>query len=164
MSGGEYVEITLDEVIKQSDVIAIVKSSRPASVVEEVLIHKDQQKFPSFKRYISLFEVVDILYKNDNVASLENVILSNGIIIKVLPAAYNKELDLHRRYYLEGDTKTIGINKYKDYDNKFKKLKEWIVFLRYNAQEKMLEFTALDAVEALEKKNKIIVLSAQVKK
>ena len=152
MSGIDYIEVSLSEVIKDSDVIAIVKRNQPFYIVEEVPIHKDKQKFPPFKKTISLFEVVDILYKNDNV----DPAVFSGKTIKVLPAEYNRELDLYKRYHLEGAMKTAPINRYKGYDEKLEKSNECIVFLRYNQNEKMLEFTSFGSVEALKEKNEIV--------
>lgn len=159
MSGGEYIEISLDEVIKSSDVVAVVKRSQPPYIVKEVPIHEDRQKFPPFKQHISLFEIIDILHKSDNASGAtfsDNISLLPGKVLKVLPAAYDTELNLHKRYYLDGAMKTAGINRYKDYDDKLEKSKECIVFLRYNADEKMLEFTAFGSIEALKIKDKVV--------
>ena len=159
MSGAAWVELTLDKVIGNSDVIAIVKKSQPPFIIEEVPVDKDQKKFPPFKKQVSLFEIVDILYANDNALQgtfSENVSLPPGSTIKVLQAGYDKKLNLHKRYYLEGAMKTIGIDHYKGYDTKLEKSKERIVFLRYNQNEKMLEFTADGSIEAVNKKDEII--------
>ena len=159
MSGGVYTKITLDKVIEYSDVIATVRRSQPSSIVEEVPIHEDRGKFPPYKKYISIFEVVDILYKNNDEGHVifhEEVSLFPGKTIKVLAACYDKELNLYKRYHLEGAMKTIEINRYKDYDQKLEESKECIVFLRYNENEKMLEFTAFGSIEALNKKDKIV--------
>ena len=159
MSGAAWRELTLEQVIENSSVIAVVKKGEPPFIVEEVPIHKDRQKFPPFKKSIYLFEITDILYKNDSAHQAtfsQNVSLSPGDTIKVLQADYDKELDLHKRYNLEGDMKTIEIGHYKDYDMKLEKSKECIVFLCYNQNEKMLEFTADGSIEALNKKDKII--------
>jgi len=159
MSGAAWVELTLDKVIGNSDVIAIVKKSQPPFIIEEVPVDKDRKTIPPFKKYISQFEIVDILHTNDNVpqaASYENISLSPGKTIKVLQAGYDKEIDLYKRYYLEGSMKTIGIDHYKGYDAKLEKSKECIVFLRYNQNEKMLEFTADSSIEAVSKKDEII--------
>jgi len=159
MSGTAWVSVTLDKVIENSDVIAIVKRNQPAFIIEEMPFHKDGQDIPSFQKYIFLFEIIDVLYKDDSTYQEpfpKDISLLPGKTIKVLQSDYGKRINLHKRYYLDGAMKTIGVDHYKDHDMKVEKTKECIVFLRYNQSEKMLEFTADGAIETLNQKNRIL--------
>ena len=161
MSGVDYNEITLDDLISGSDLIIAAKTLEPSIIIEDVLI--GEGNYPPFKKCIYLFEVVDLLYENKE--NMEEWIAAAGHTaplarkrVEVLMAFYNDELDLQKRYEIEGSSKTKPLQSYKVFDQKLAKEKKKIIFLVYNKKEKMLQFTVAGSHEFFSKRSEVIRL------
>jgi len=161
MSGVDYNEITLDDLISRSDLVIAAKTLKPSFTIEEVPI--GEGSYPPFKKCVYSFEVVGLLYENKEnmkewVDAGGHAAPLAGKRIEVLMAFYNEELDLQKRYETEGSSKTKPFQSYKVYDQKLNKEKKKIVFLVYNKKEKMFQFTVAGSHELLSKKSEVIRL------
>ncbi|MCX5668205.1 MAG: hypothetical protein NTY34_07890, partial [Candidatus Omnitrophica bacterium] len=135
MSGSEYGEITLNDLILRSDLIIAAKTLEPSFIVEDVPI--GEGRYPPFKKCVYSFEMVDLLYENKEnmkewVDAGGHTAPLAGKRIEVLMDFYDGHLDLEKKYWIEDRHKTKLFQSYKVYDQKLNKEKKKIIFLVYN--------------------------------
>jgi hypothetical protein len=161
MSGVGYDEITLNDLILRSDLIVAVKTLEPSVIIEDVPI--GEGSYPPFKKCVFPFEVVDIIYENKEntkewIDSGGHTAPLVGKRIEVLMAFYDDEIDLQKKYEIEGSHKTKLLQSYKVFDQKLNKEKNKIIFLVCNKKEKMLQFAVAGSHEFLSKRIEVIRL------
>ncbi|MBU1077720.1 MAG: hypothetical protein KKH98_10530 [Spirochaetes bacterium] len=147
-------KISLSEVIKRSSYILVVEKQSPFEVIKKIKIHKDTKKYPPFEHAVFYFQVIEELYNKDT-QSLKNE------KIKVLPPDLKDRLYLHKKYYLEGSSKSPI---YLNYETKadFYKSKKLIIFLGSKEDGSYL-MTVSGGYEKISKKKKIISLIKKLK-
>lgn len=152
-------EIKLKELIERSDFIVIVKELDPKSNTEEVIICEDENKCPSYSKETYNFEVIEILFKDEDKYTMFEGYKDPFIQkeIKVLPANYSQDLELHKKYYLEHRRKSYQEDVYGfKKGSKGKQSIEKILFLVYNPSESSLEYTVTGSFDSIKKKKKVI--------
>ena len=139
-----YQKLTLEDLVGSAQHIVVVREAQPATSTEVIKIHKDSEKYPPFSLYKHHYVVTDVLYSSK---------LKSGDKIDVLEAQFDSKLDLHKRYYLEGVSKSPIYSRYEckactDND------KEYIIFL--SEYDGRYSFSATGSVEVLSSKNDIV--------
>ncbi len=143
-------EISLEELIKRSTYILVVKKSEPESTVEKIRIHEDTAKYPPFEKTVHHFQVIEELFvtPKDIDGKYKPGELA-GKNIDVMPSKIQDKLDLHKHFYLDGWRKSPIVKTYNSTAN-FNE-KTLVVFLNVR-----LEFAVENAYESLSKKKEIL--------
>ncbi|MDD5044074.1 MAG: hypothetical protein PHG51_00785 [Candidatus Omnitrophica bacterium] len=144
-----YTGIALNDLVRRAEFIFVVEKAEPFLTTEEIPVRKFLKEYPPFKKYTYHFRIIEELYKEDKVSR-------QGELINVIPDNFDEGLEIHKKYYLEGITKSPLYAKY-DTAADFFKADKLILFLRrYDA--KTFEIIASGAYEALLKKKEILEL------
>ncbi|TGL99948.1 hypothetical protein EHQ76_12825 [Leptospira barantonii] len=160
MSQIHYENITLEELIRSSSHIVLVRPSDPAYTIRKVKIDskllkelgiqsKPKNKIPDFERRIYQYQVLEVYKGNINEKE-----------IKTLPADYESSLELHALYY------GIGLSKspiYMHYQSSISEDPEqtnqnFILFLNSTDKPGEYESSVSGGIESADKKEEILAI------
>jgi hypothetical protein len=88
-----YHYVSLQDLVRRSPYIFVVKRAQPDSTIIKIPIHQDRDKHPDFTHVTFHYEIIQTLRGPKE--------LSPGQKIDVLPANSDEEFSLHKEYYLE---------------------------------------------------------------
>lgn len=140
--------ISLEQLIRESECIFVVRKGKPYSRIVEIELD-DSKRFPPHKSPRYAYKVLEILKDETDAKPII------GAKIEVLPAHDRMMLNLSRRYHLEGVHKSPILEFYNDSAAQIEKREKFIVFLRWNGEDRNHVFAAGKAVEAIELKSAI---------
>jgi hypothetical protein len=151
-----YEAIALADMVEQASLVLVAKRAVPATMSEEISIvppgkQPDPQKFPPFTRVKSRWVFVEAL-KSDRK-------ITPGRTLEIDSAHWQTQLELQRRYYVEGVSKSPIYRRYKG--AKVEGQAQVILFLREDDQG--LLFVADRAMESMDKLGEIKRLLAKRK-
>lgn len=160
MSQIHYEKITLEELIRNSSFIVLVRPANPAYTIRKVKIDakllkelgvqtKLKNKIPDFERRIYRYEILEVYKGNINEKE-----------IQTLPANYENSLELHALYY------GIGLSKspiYPHYESSISEEteqsnKNFILFLNSTGKTGEYESSVSGGAESENKKEEILEL------
>ncbi|MGJ4752491.1 hypothetical protein [Leptospira kmetyi] len=160
MSQIHYEKINLEELIRSSSHIVLVRPSDPAYSIRKIKIDahllkelgiqtKPKNKIPDFERRIYQYQILEVYKGNINEKE-----------IKTLPANYRSSLELHALYY------GIGLSKspiYPHYESSLKETDEqqnqnFILFLNTTDTPGEYEYSVSGGAESSDKKEEILGL------
>lgn len=145
MSRIHYQEITFAELVQMARPVVVVKKSTAAPRQKTVAVRKLTKSYPPFQFPVATYVVVKTLRGEGPAAGSE---------IEVYPADFDRRLDLHRRYVIDGMSKspiyrTYKPTSYQPDDDVF------ILFLR-NTADGHLSFFCLGSMEGMEYEARIV--------
>ena len=162
-----YVEnVTLEELIRISDCIIVAKKSNPFTIIERIGITplgKTPNKitYPDFTKVTYNFEVVKVMYlQQDDQDSMERS-LAVGKILIVRPAAQDVAFEMHKQFYLDGLGKSWAERAYQT-SAKFNEEDVLILFLDHQGQDNY-SFSVSDAYETLDRENAIVAMLNRIR-
>ena len=146
-----YDAIALADMVDEASVVLIAKRAVPATTTEMISIvppgkRPNPEKFPPFSRVKSRWVVVGILKSDKKIA--------RGITLSIDGADWRGRLDLHRRYYVEGVSKSPIYRRYEgakieDQDQVVLFLTESDPGLAFIADDAMAPMSKLDEIKGL---------------
>lgn len=104
MSQTHYRGITLEQLVERSDLVLIVKASRPARRQIQVPIGGGPKPAPAFVRVLSRCDVLGALSRD----GAELV----GTTLEIDGAHWQQSLSMHKSYYLQGLSKSPIYERY----------------------------------------------------
>jgi len=143
----------LEELVRRSDVIICAKKSSRHWTTQKIFIDP-AHKYPPYERSFSHFAVKEVLLDDRNK-------IRKGKSIAVLQAYDGLLFDLHKRYFLEGVSKSPILKEY-DCGSPYNSLNCMIIFLRYQDKD-TLGFACNAAFEPISSKEHIIGMIKQIK-
>ena len=129
-----YDQITLEQLVQRSPTIVVAHVGEPPTQTTQLAIGKPDQKAPPFQRVQQRYVVDEVLR---GAATLK------GRTILVDEANFSEQLELHKRYYLEGTSKSPIYDRYAP--RRPARGPRSILFLRGN--DDALAFSADGAIE-----------------
>ncbi|RHX92737.1 hypothetical protein DLM75_06075 [Leptospira stimsonii] len=158
MSQIHYQTITLEELVRSSPYIFLVRAASPSFSLTKIKIHskllkelgireKLQKKVPDFERRISHFEILEIL-KGE----------SEERTISVLPANFLNSLELHVLYYGTGLSVSPIYLSYHSSEEVNEEHQDFIIFLQRSSRFKMYEWNTAGSSESINRKKDILEL------
>jgi hypothetical protein len=141
--------VSLEDVIRWSDLVLVVSKEDPDESVENVPID-DKGVHPPYKRRNFHFRVIEELHDKTGL----NV---QGTSIAVLAANDDAQLMMHRMYYEEGRSRSPIFSSYDSGVDLMERSGEFIVFLKENEEDRLL-FTVIGSYEAMSNKDEVINL------
>ena len=146
--------ISLEELVQQSDWIAVVRKSSPFQVSKKKLTSMFPWK-PRFIYQTHHYEVQEVLFRNEYLSPITTT------IIAVKPAHFSTRLRVHKLYHNKGVRK---IPIYQRYESTFHREQEerLIIFCSYLSKGKGLSYKAESSWESVERKEEILsIIHAQ---
>lgn len=136
MSQVHYREVTIEEVVKNSGVIVVVKAAKPFFTEKIFPIHEDQKKYPPYHQITHHYKIVKIL-------SDKRGVLKTGQVINVDQTTASNDFESHRMYYLEGFSESPIVYAYRREGRVSNNLEEGnhILFLNGPTPENLFRFT-----------------------
>jgi hypothetical protein len=155
-SGMYYDALELVDMVDEASVVVVAKRAVPATTMEMIPIvppgqKPEVEKYPPFSRVKSRWVVVETLKAARKI--------SRGATLEIDGADWRRKLDLHRRYYVEGVSKSPIYRRYKG--AKIENQDQAILFLRES--DESLIFVADNAMESIHKRDAIKRLLAKRK-
>ena len=139
MSQVHIEDISIEDLVGYAQYILVVEKEEPFMNKETITF--ENPKCPNFEKISNNFKVIEILKSMD-----EN--LKIGDSIKAFQAFTQQKMELHKKYYLEGESKSPI---YPEYNSKSDfESPQLIIFL--NSEH---EFASIHAYEDISKKGEI---------
>ncbi|PKV51713.1 hypothetical protein ATE84_3811 [Aquimarina sp. MAR_2010_214] len=154
MSRDRVVQVPLEKILDSPNIIVLkVKKQNPFSDKKKKKIFNLSKPVPDFTYYIDHYQVEEVIYNGNG----ELVKIEEGQKIAVRSANFKRNLDRHKKYYLENIRKSIYVYVYK---NKFdiNAVDRAIVFITYSKKKGMFEYNVKGAYDNIDKKEKVLQL------
>ncbi len=129
-----YEQITLEQLVQRSPTIVVAHVGEPATQTSQIAVGTPDQKAPPFQRVQHRYVVDEVL---------RGAAILKGRTILVDEANFSEQLELHKRYYLEGTSKSPIYDRYAP--RRPARGPRSILFLRGN--DDALAFSADGAIE-----------------
>lgn len=141
-------ETSLAQIVNWSDYIIVVEKSIPYITEYKVEVD-DSKKHPPFEGYWNKYKIVELL-KTPNI----NETLTDSTV-DVYPAYDKMMFSLHRRYFLEGVSKSPIQQQFNRNSAAIEKNQRFIIFTKKDDEDEKYYFTVKGAVAPLEMKAEI---------
>jgi hypothetical protein len=158
MSELYYENVTIEEVIKNSGLVAEVKGASPFSTEKLIPIHPDQKKYPPYHQIIHHYEVIRILFDATKH-------LKSGCVINVDPSTVCNDLGSYKLEYLENMTESPIVPAYHPETRVSDNAENhYILFLNRTTEKNLFTFTVENSYEDKNMREKIVKMIHQIKK
>ncbi|MBM9501106.1 hypothetical protein JWG44_12670 [Leptospira sp. 201903071] len=158
MSQIHYQQITLEELVRSSPYIFLVRAADPSFSVTKIKIHskllkelgiqeKLKKKVPDFERRIAHYEVQEVLKGSWDQKT-----------ISVLPANFVNSLELHILYYGTGLSISPIYLSYNPPQEVNEENQDFIIFLRRSSRFETFEWNTVGSIESIGRKEEILDL------
>ncbi|AOP35256.1 hypothetical protein A0128_16245 [Leptospira tipperaryensis] len=158
MSQVHYQTISLEELVRSSPYIFLVRAENPSFSVTKIKIHskllkelgiqeKLIKKVPDFERRIGHYRIQEVLKGSWDQKS-----------ISVLPANFINSLELHILYYGTGLSVSPIYLSYNSPQNLNEENQDFIIFLHRSSRPAMFEWTTVGSLESIDRKEEILNL------
>lgn len=150
-----YMEdVTLKELIQITSFIIVGRKTVPFEIREIIDItppgkSADKDRYPDFTKIKYNFQITEVIYKKDNGHDQNEKTIEVGTKIEISPAEQDLNLEMHKKYYLDGEAKSWESRNYNTTAG-FNHSEELILFLNVTGQNSYC-FAVGNAYETLDR-------------